>query len=165
MNKEFAELIEHYARGGEKLSLAVRGLTREDMLQPPAGDNPKLGKWTIQQVVIHLMDSDLIGVDRMKRMIAEENPTLIGYDENKFVQKLLYEEQSAEDAVTILSLNRKNFAEVLRRLPDQALTRTGTHNERGKVVLRDEIEHYAAHLERHLTFIHAKRAAMGKEMW
>jgi hypothetical protein len=165
MKTEYADLIEHYAHGGEKLSLAIRGLTRDDMLQSPPSDNPKLGKWTIQQAVVHLMDSDLIGVDRMKRIIAEDNPTIIGYDENKFVQRLFYHEQSANDAVTILSLNRKNFAEVLRRLPHEAFARTGTHNERGKVVLASEIEHYAAHLERHLRFIHAKRAAMGKEMW
>ena len=165
MKQQFADLIERYAHGGEKLSLAIRGLTREDLLAPPAEDNPKLGKWTIQQVVIHLMDSDLIGVDRMKRMIAEDNPALIGYDENKFAKNLFYHEQSAADAVTILSLNRKNFAEVLRRVPDSTFTRTGTHNERGKVVLGDEIVHYAEHLDRHLSFIHAKRAAMGKEMW
>ena len=82
------KLIEHYAAGGEKLSMAIRGLTREDLLcLPPADAN--VGKWSIQQVVIHCMDSDLIATDRIKRMIAEDNPTLIGYDENKFAANSL----------------------------------------------------------------------------
>jgi len=165
MNKEYADLIERYAHGGEKLSLAIRGLTREDMLCPPAGDNPKLGKWSIQQVVIHIMDSDLIAADRMKRVIAEDNPTLIGYDENKFATNLFMDEQSAEDAVKITSLNRQNFARVLRKLPDNAFARAGMHNERGRTTLLDLLKTYTNHLDHHLSFIHAKRAAMGKEMW
>jgi hypothetical protein len=35
-------------------------------------------------------------------MIAEENPTLIGYDENKFVANLFYEDQSADQAIALL---------------------------------------------------------------
>jgi hypothetical protein len=156
--------IEHYARGGEALALAVRGLTREDFLAPPPpGEN--LGKWTIQQVVIHLLDSDLIATDRMKRIIAEDNPTLIGFDETKFAKNLFYEEQSAEDAVMIISLNRRVFAPVLRKLPETAFARAGMHNERGRVTLDDLLTSYTHHLEHHLKFIHAKRAAMGKEMW
>src|SRR5687767_15967180 len=123
------ELIEHYAAGGEKLAMAIRGLTREDLLAVPAADaGPEVGKWSIQQVVIHCMDSDLIATDRIKRMIAEDNPSLIGYDENKFVQNLFYDEQPAELAAQIIELNRKQFANVLRRLPESALQRKGTHN-------------------------------------
>lgn len=165
MKPEYADLIEHYAHGGEKLSLAIRGLTREDMQIIPPPEQPKLGKWTIQRVVVHLMDSDLIGADRMKRIIAEDNPTLIGYDETKFAAKLFYDEQSAEDAVKIVSLNRANFANVLRKLPEPAFTRPGTHNEKGRVTLAQQLRTYIDHLEHHLSFIHAKRAAMGKEMW
>jgi hypothetical protein len=165
MKQEYAELIERYAHEGEKISLAIRGLTREDMQTVPPPELPKLGKWTIQQVVIHLLDSDLIAADRMKRVIAEDNPTLIGYDENKFAANLFVEEQSTEDATTIVSLNRLNFARVLRKLPESAFARSGTHNERGRMTLLDLLKTYTNHLEHHLSFIHAKRAAMGKEMW
>ena len=160
------ELIEHYSRGAEKIALAIRGLTREDMLWKPAPDgDPKIGKWSIQEVVIHLLDSDLIAIDRIKRMLAMENPLLVGYDENLFTQKLLPEEQSTEDAVKILDLSFKNFARVLRKLPDATFERTGTHNERGPVKAGEYIKYMVDHLDRHVKFIHAKRAAMGKEMW
>jgi uncharacterized damage-inducible protein DinB len=160
------KLIEEYARGGEKIDLAIRGLTREDLLwKPPADADAKLGKWSIQEVVIHLLDSDLIGMDRLKRMLAMENPLLVGYDENLFTQKLHPEEQSAEEAVKILDLSFKNFARVLRKLPDSAFTRGGTHNERGPMKAGEYLQYMIAHTDRHLKFIHAKRAAMGKEMW
>jgi len=158
------KLIEHYAAGGEKLSLAIRALTREDLLAVPPAD-ANVGKWSIQQVVIHCMDSDLIATDRLKRMIAEDNPSIIGYDENKFVQNLFYDEQDAEIAVQLVDLNRKQFARVLRKLPDAALQRKGTHNERGVQTAGKYIQFTIEHLDHHLKFIHAKRANMGKEMW
>ena len=158
------DMIEQYAKGGEKLALAVRGLTAEDMRCVPAPD-ADVGKWSIQQVVIHLQDSDLIGADRMKRIIAEENPTLIGYDETRFANNLFYHDQSVEDAVTLFDLNRRQFAKILRKLPDSTFARTGHHNEKGVVTLEKQVKGYIEHLENHLKFIHAKRAKMGKEMW
>jgi hypothetical protein len=157
-------LIDKYEAGADNLSQSIRGLSREDLLAPPP-DGKNIGKWTIHQVVIHLMDSELIAIDRMKRMIAMENPHLIGYDENAFMKALLPEEQSAEDAVTILTLAFKNFARVLRKLPDSAFDRTGQHSERGQITVGSYLQSMTKHMEHHLKFIHAKRAAMGKEMW
>jgi hypothetical protein len=155
-----ADLIEQWERGGEKLALSVRGLEAEDMTCFPIE-----GKWSIAQVVMHLMDSDLIATDRMKRTIAEDTPTLIGYDESKFVERLAYHDQSVEDAVTIFDLNRRQFARVLKKVAAHAWDRVGMHNERGPTTLRNQLEYYTKHLDHHLKFIHEKRAKMGKEMW
>jgi hypothetical protein len=158
------ELIEHYANGGDKLSMAIRGLTGEDLICPPDPDW-NVGKWSIQQVVMHCVDSDLVSTDRLKRMIAEDNPTLIGYDENKFVANLFYDDQSADQAIALLDANRKLFTTVLRKLPQQAWQRRGTHNERGAMTVGGYLKETVDHLEHHLSFIHKKRAKMGKEMW
>jgi len=158
------DLIEHFANGGDKLSLAIRGLTQEDLLAAPDPDW-NAGKWTIQQVVIHCVDSDLVSTDRLKRMIAEDNPTLIGYDENKFAANLFYNDQSADQAVALLDANRKLFTTVLRKLPAKAWERKGTHNERGALTVGGYLKSTMDHLEHHINFIHKKRAKMGKEMW
>jgi hypothetical protein len=158
------ELIEHYASGGEKLALAIRGLTREDLLcVPPADAN--VGRWSIQHVVLHCMDSELVSADRLKRMIAEDNPTLIGYDESKFAANLFYDDQDAVEAAALVEANRRQFARVLRKLPDSAWSRKGTHNERGEVTVGSYLKSVVDHLEHHIKFIHAKRAHWGKEMW
>jgi uncharacterized damage-inducible protein DinB len=151
------ELIEQYIKGGEKLSAAIKGLTLEDLLAFPV-----TGTWSIQQIIIHIMDSDLVSTDRMKRIIAEDNPTLIGYDETKFSKGLYYNVQPAADAVAIIDLNRKLFARVLKELPPEAYERTGTHNERGKFTLGQYFGHVVDHLEHHLKFVVEKRAKLGK---
>ncbi len=54
----FSAVIDHYEAGGEKLKGAVSGLTREDMIWKPT--DSALGLWSIQQIVMHMLDSDLI---------------------------------------------------------------------------------------------------------
>jgi hypothetical protein len=150
-------LIDQYESGGEKLRQSIRGLSEQELKSFPVP-----GTWSIQQIVIHVMDSDLISADRMKRIIAEENPTLIGYDETKFSKNLFYDDQSADDAVTILDMNRKLFTRVLRKLSDSAWNRTGNHNERGSITLSGYLKAVVDHLNHHLKFIQNKRAKLGK---
>ena len=158
------ELIEQYAAGAEKLSLAIRGLMEEDLLCPP---DPQwdAGKWSIQQVVMHVADCEQVYADRMKWVISEDNPPLPGFDQEKWAVALHYDEQSAQNAVKLVELTRAQMATVLRALPDKALSRVGQHSERGPVKVSDLLKYMVSHLEHHVKFIHAKRAKMGKEMW
>ena len=154
-----SSLIDRFERGGEELRRAVAGLSRDDLLAFPVP-----GTWSIQQIVIHLMDSELIGIDRMKRVIAEDNPLLIGYDETRFSQSLFYADQSADVAVTLVDLSRREFAKVLRKLPPAAFDRAGIHNEVGRVTLGEFVKKYVHHMDHHLKFIRDKRAKLGKAL-
>jgi hypothetical protein len=151
------DLIESFAAGGEILRQAVRGLAREDLLARPGP-----GDWSIQELVIHLADSDAIAIDRMKRIVTEDNPPLLYADETAYVTRLLPEEQSIEDAVTLLDVGRRQWSRVLRKLPDEAFSRQGLHNRAGIVTLGGMVEGYCKHLEHHLGFLRAKRQRLGK---
>jgi uncharacterized damage-inducible protein DinB len=164
VNVSSRELVEQYANGAEKLALAIRGLTREDLLAvPDAGAG--VGKWSIQQVLIHLADSDTVYADRMKWVISEDNPPLPGFDQEKWAAALHYNEQPADDAMKLIELTRRQMSTILRALPETTFNRTGEHNERGRITLRDLVRYMVEHLDHHVKFIHAKRAKMGKEMW
>jgi hypothetical protein len=152
-------LIEQYAAGAEVPAGSIAGLDRADLLAQPVP-----GTWSIQQIVLHLMDSDLIGSDRMKRVAAENHPTLIGYDESAFAARLGYERLSVADASEIFRLNRLMTAEILRRLPDEAFQRSGHHNEKGEVTLEHLVETYVEHLDHHLAFIRRKRELLDKPL-
>jgi len=153
------DLIESYAAGGETLRRAVQGLSREDVIARPGP-----GDWSIQELVIHLADSDAIAIDRMKRILIEDNPPLLYADETAYVDRLLPGEQSLEDALTLFDVGRRQWSRVLRKLPDAAFARQGTHNRAGVVTLGGMVEGYTKHLEHHLVFLRAKRERLGKPL-
>jgi uncharacterized damage-inducible protein DinB len=153
------QLVEQYANGADALSQAIAGLSRDDLLAYPVP-----GTWSIQQIVLHLMDSDLISSDRMKRVIAEENPTLIGYDETAFARGLFYEALDAGLAADVFAKNRRLTAEILRRVPEEAFDRFGMHSERGRVTLALLVQGMIDHLEHHLKFLREKRRLLGKPL-
>jgi uncharacterized damage-inducible protein DinB len=70
------KIIEEYVTCLQRLRQAVSGLAQEDLTARPGP-----GDWSILENVIHLADSDAISIDRMKRMLAEDNPTLLYADE------------------------------------------------------------------------------------
>lgn len=120
------------------------------------------GRWSILELVLHLADSDSISIDRMKRMLTEDNPQLLYADETAYVEQLYSHEQSLEDALTLFEVGRRQFARVLRSLPDKAFTRQGTHNRHGKVTVEDLVKNYVEHVTYHLQFLYDKRTRLGK---
>jgi uncharacterized damage-inducible protein DinB len=151
------QLIEDYVACGSRLRQAVAGLSREDLEARPGP-----GKWSILELVVHLTDSDCISIDRMKRMLTEDNPSLLYADESAYVDRLYTHDQSLEDALTCFDVGRRQFGRVLRKLPDEAFERQGTHNRRGRVTVGDMVKDYIGHVDYHLKFLHDKRKNLGK---
>lgn len=150
-------LIEAYVAGPAKLRAAVAGLTRDELTARPGP-----GAWSILEVVVHIVDSDAISIDRMKRMLSEDNPTLLYADETAYVERLHTHAQDLEDALTLLEVGRRQWARVLRLLPDEAFARTGQHNRCGIVTVGEYVASYVDHIDDHLKFIVGKRAKLGK---
>lgn len=153
-------LIEEYEKSAELVGQAIKGLSRDDLLAFPVP-----GTWSIQQIVLHLADSEQVFADRMKRVIAEEDPQLLAFDDKKWSANLHYHEQSAQDAATLLELTRKQMARVLRKLPESAFERKGAHSVAGPQTLAQLLQKANNHLHHHMRFIVDKREKLGKIMW
>jgi hypothetical protein len=159
MDRLLIELLDSYTDHAHDLSKSIAGLTRDDLFAFPVP-----GTWSIQQIVMHLVDDDLIVADRMKRVIAEDNPLLIGFNETKYAARLHYHDQDAAIAADIFAKDRGLMSSLLRQLPDAEFQRTGIHSERGKVTLADLVKNAVDHLAHHLKFIHEKRRLLGKPL-
>jgi uncharacterized damage-inducible protein DinB len=149
-------LIDRYASGGAILAYAVSGLTAE---QEHAHPGP--GEWSITQLVAHLLDADLVYAERMKRVIAEDDPPLVAFDENAWAARLGYETASVEEGVSLLAGNRRWMTAILRRCADADFARAGSHSEAGRVTLAGLLATATNHLDHHLRFLYAKRANLG----
>lgn len=149
-------LIEVYVAGGAKLLAAFHGLTKEQLLAYPIP-----GTWSLQQIAVHMFDSDLIGADRIKRIAAMNKPLLIGYDETAFSAFAGIDSIDAMEACSIVAKVRQFTGILLRALPDEAFDRWGVHNEVGKVTLAEMITKYIHHLDGHLVHVRKKRELLG----
>jgi uncharacterized damage-inducible protein DinB len=131
-------------------------MTREQLHARPIP-----GKWSTLEVVCHLADFDPILADRMKRVIAEDRPTLVGADENRFAAALAYHERDLDEELTLLDKTRQQLARILRQLPPEALQRVGVHTERGPRTLEQLLTTTINHIPHHVKFIQEKRQALG----
>ncbi len=150
-------LIAKYQNGGPELAASIQGLTEQDLAAHPVAET-----WSIRDIVIHMMDSDLIASDRMKRIAAMDKPLLVGYDETGFSRLAAYQSLDLAVACDVFNKNRQLTAAVLRQLPDDAFERVGIHTEKGKVTLGEMVQGYIDHWEHHRKFIREKRSLLGR---
>jgi len=80
------------------------------------------------------------------------------------VRQLATHEQSLEDALILFEVGRRQFARVLRALPDEAFERRGLHNRRGVLTVGGTVKDYIKHVDDHLTFLAEKRLRLGKPL-
>jgi uncharacterized damage-inducible protein DinB len=152
----FGEQIDAYLDGSVQLRRAVA-----DMSTPQLEARPVAGKWSTLEVVCHLVDSEQAWCHRMKRVIAEERPLLIGYDESRFTATLRYHEHNLNTELALLEGMRAQMARVLRTLPEAAWARTGVHSERGLITLEEMLQAEVEHVPHHIAHINEKRLALG----
>jgi hypothetical protein len=160
MNETNTKLVDSYAAGEARLEEAVRGWTDADLRRlPQESAGPEVGKWSVHQLIIHLQDAELAFADRMRRVIAMDNPALLMWSENAFFTQLKYQEQSTADGIDLIRLTRRQLTRILQNLSDAEFERTGIHNERGPQKLSAIIGFADWHLNHHLGFVAKKRAA------
>ncbi len=142
---EVNQFLEIYIASHEKINNAITKLSEAEMDFKPAPD-----KWSIRQILNHLCDSELMAITRMLRIIIEENPSLLAYDQNKWAEKLFYQHLDEKTALLIFGLFRTRMCHLFTMLPIEAWSRKGTHSEKGEVSLFDMLKTYSEHGEKHL---------------
>ncbi len=153
MNTE--RLIDDYAAGPERLRQAVAGMTDEQFDAKPIP-----GKWSTRRVVCHVADFEPIYADRMKRVIAEDEPTFFGGDPDVFAARLAYEDRDVDEELRLIECTRRQMARILKALTAADFRRTGNHFDDGGLDLTTLLTRITDHLPHHVRFIEAKREAL-----
>jgi hypothetical protein len=139
-----SDLLERYRRGAELVAVVLTGVfgEEEDFIPAP-------GKWSIRQIVAHLADADLVGAHRFRQVIAEENPTLVAFDQDLWAKNLDYARRKPKQSLETFRRIRAENYELLKDLPASAYERTGNHTQNGRITLGEMLEGYAGHAEAH----------------
>jgi hypothetical protein len=150
---ELADYLERFRRGAELLAVATTGAAGPELDFKPEG------KWSVRQLVCHLADTEAVSVMRFRQIIAEDNPTLNAWDQNKWTANLDYDKRKISQALDIFRTLRSANYDLLKDLPEATFARTGVHSERGPLTLLDCLRGFADHTENHVRQIHGVRAA------
>ena len=148
-------LIAEYLAGPGLLRRAVAGMTRDQLLARPVP-----GKWSTQEVVCHLADYEPIYADRMKRVIALEEPDLLPGDPGLFAARLACDQRDVDEELTLIESTRKQMARILRALKPADFQRKGGHSRDGALTLEVLLQRITAHIPHHVRFIEEKQRAM-----
>jgi hypothetical protein len=148
------QLIDRYERGPTEVLEALDGVTPFELDRRPAPE-----AWTAREVVHHLADSETNSYVRLRRLLAEDDVTIVGYDEAEWARRLAYH-RPIEPSLAVLEAVRAATTQLLRTLDDTQFERTGKHTESGGYSVDDWLEIYADHAHIHADQI--RRAREGR---
>ena len=123
---------------------------------------PFADKWTPNEVIGHLTDTEWVYGYRFRLILSEDNPTIVGTQQDAWVTALRYNDSDPRELLEIFRALRELNLATWRQTSAADLKRTGQHNERGPesldTMLRLLAGHDLNHLEqinRYIQAIHA----------
>jgi DinB superfamily len=157
--EERKRLVELYRGGGAAVAEALVKITPDELDFRPAP-----GKWSVREIVHHLADSEVTAAVRLRLLLAEDRPTIRGYDQDEFARRLYYD-RPHEVSLELFHLARQSTAEILDRLTPAEWVREGTHTEAGAYGVEDWLKTYSEHAHKHARQIRVARDAAIKQRY
>ena len=149
---DHVKLVEFYQAGPEQVREAIAGMTDHEL-----DARPVPGLWSTREVVCHIADFEVVYADRMKRALAEFEPTVFGGDPDTFAASLAYPQRPVEAELLVIEGVRRQMEGILESLTPRDLARCVRHAEAGLVPLGQLLSDIAAHIPHHLEFVAEKR--------
>ena len=139
-----------------KLRQAVRGLTSAQLRRRP---NP--GKWSIQEIVGHLADTELVYGFRYRMTLAEPGCPLQAFNQERWAKRLGYARQPLGELLERFRVLRAENLHLMQHVPRSWWNRYGLHAERGRETFRRCVLLIAGHDINHVNQIRAIRKQFG----
>jgi hypothetical protein len=108
--------------------------------------------WSARQVIHHMADSEAQSYSRLRRLVAEPEGSVIqGYDESAWAQceALGYTSAPVENAIAVYTAVRASSLDLLKRLTETDLEKSGVHTEAGKYTVDGWLTIYTKHPHDH----------------
>jgi uncharacterized damage-inducible protein DinB len=139
-----------------RLERAVSGLTPAQLRRRPAR-----GKWSIADIVGHLLDTEVVYGYRYRMALCESGSPIQGYDQAGWAETFRGRRANAATLLRQIRLLREVNLDLVTGVPRSWWTRYGMHSERGKETVRRTLELIAGHDWNHLDQIMAIRKQFG----
>lgn len=150
--QERAALIARYAAGHTEVLAALDDITEDELDHAPSD-----GSWSPRQVVHHLADSEMTSAIRFRRLLTEEDPVVLGYDEEHWARALRYGDRPIGPALDAFAASRATTLQLLELMTEEQWERAGTHSESGAYDVKRWLRIYAGHAHDHANQIRSAR--------
>ncbi len=147
-------LIVEYEKGAVMLRTAWEDVPEDAEKWRPAPD-----KWSAHEVVIHCADSETYAATRLRLLVAEAEPLIVGYNQDAWAKIFNYHAQSTDRALRTVDAVRTATLPILRSLTEADWAKEGRHTESGPYNLGDWLKSYGPHLSNHAKQISRNLAA------
>ena len=151
---ERAAAIERYRDGPAALREAWEASPEACRQWRPAPE-----AWSAHEIIVHCADSEANAYTRIRMLMAEPNATIVGYDQDVWVDRFNYHARSIGSAFAVIESVHLHTSDMLPILTDEDWGRAGTHSERGTYTAEDWLNDYSEHLFAHVSQIQANVAA------
>ena len=121
----------------------------------------KPGKWSIVQVLNHLVDTEMVYGWRIRMIVAQEQPPIQSYDQDLWSEKLRSDAGTGKELMEELRMFRRRNLRLLRSLSPAEMQRWGKHEERGQETVDRLFRMIAGHDRVHLRQIERIKKAHG----
>jgi uncharacterized damage-inducible protein DinB len=147
--------IEILSTTQSRLTDLIKGLSPAQLAKREAP-----GKWSINHVLRHLADSEIVWGWRMRMALAHDRPPITGYDQDAWADRLGYGEADAEESIREFGVLRAGNLRLLRNATPDDMQRVGVHSERGEESVAHMMKLYAGHDILHLNQIERIRKTL-----
>ncbi|MGY4383308.1 putative damage-inducible protein DinB [Pedobacter sp. UYP24] len=113
------------------------------------------GKWTIKELIGHIIDTERILVYRVTSFARNELQPIPGFDEESYVANAHFADRSLTSFAEEFSLLRKANLYLIKSLTEEDLSRSGTASER-KITVKAIVYILAGHIMHHSAVIKDK---------
>lgn len=132
--EEYGEYYQKYIDKVDDMPLMFQDQVAyvEDLI---ANHNDKLdiayapGKWTLRQLLMHIIETEMIFLYRMLRISRGDQTPLMGFDQEDFVNNTSYDHITPEVILELLKNNRAILASFVSSLTKEQSERKGTASE------------------------------------
>jgi hypothetical protein len=137
-------LVTRYRDGADDFRDAIADVTDAEL-----DETGIEGEWTVREIAHHLADSELASAIRLRRLIAEDDPLIQGYDEEAYVRRLHVTDRPIASSVDAAAAARASSLSILETLTEDEWGRTGRHSESGDYSVEEWLRTYANHPSDH----------------
>ena len=92
---------------------------------------PEPAEWSALECIAHMVDAEVVMSSRYRFVLAQEEPPIIGYDQDLWVDRLHAEETDTDGLIELFDALRLADVTLWQRTPTEQRQRVGMHAERG----------------------------------